>query len=346
MKVLFFSRLFWPHVGGVEKHVLEVATVLAERGHTVTVVCERHSEDLPQRDYIGKILIYRIPVGRSYWFKKFRIWWWLLKNRKLMSQADVVHCHDVFFWFLPFHFLFPRKSVYTTFHGYEGRYPPSQRAILVRRLSAVLSKGNICVGDYIKKWYGTKADEVTYGGVNIKYPAFAKASAGKQNSKFKILFIGRLEKDTGINTYLNAIKLLRKKKTPFAFAICGDGPLREKAEKFGKVYGFVGDLGSYLDDADIIFTSSYLSILEALFHRKAVIAAYENPLKEDYLRMAPFADTICILAGSKKVSENVASLIKNAKVREEVADKAYRWVISQSWSKVADVYESLWGMKL
>lgn len=40
MKILFFARLFYPHIGGVEKHLFEISTRLTAMGHEVTIVTE------------------------------------------------------------------------------------------------------------------------------------------------------------------------------------------------------------------------------------------------------------------------------------------------------------------
>ena len=93
------------------------------------------------------------------------------QNRSLIKEADVIHAHDVYFWYFPFRFLFPFKKSFVTFHGYES-YPIRKKAIMVRKLSEYLANGNIIVGDFIKKWYGTTPNYVIYGGVeisNIKY---------------------------------------------------------------------------------------------------------------------------------------------------------------------------------
>jgi len=37
------------------------------------------------------------------------------KNRQLLQNADIIHCHDVFYWYLPFRFLYPHKPVFTPF---------------------------------------------------------------------------------------------------------------------------------------------------------------------------------------------------------------------------------------
>ncbi len=224
MTILFFARLFYPHIGGVETHVLEVGDRLVKQGHKIILVTEKFSDDslrdwqsnynsanhAGEKDNIAARIasweIHRIPVGTSERNKKWKIWWWLWQHRSLMQQADVIHCHDVFFWFFPFRYLYRHKPVFTTFHGYETKFPPEKRAITIRRWSEELSWGNICVGDFIKKWYGTHPDFVTYGGVDLqaaneqqsKMQKVGKAVDTKKIRKKKIIivFVGRLAADS------------------------------------------------------------------------------------------------------------------------------------------------------
>ncbi|KKU73911.1 MAG: hypothetical protein UX99_C0026G0001, partial [Candidatus Amesbacteria bacterium GW2011_GWB1_47_26] len=46
MKVLMMTRLYWPHVGGVEKHVEKITEILKKK-HQITIVCEKHDPKLP-----------------------------------------------------------------------------------------------------------------------------------------------------------------------------------------------------------------------------------------------------------------------------------------------------------
>ena len=112
MKILFFTRRFWPSIGGVEKHCLEVGRVLIKEGNEVMVVTESSKQQVVSSKECERkdgIIIYRIPVTAGERLKKFQIWRWLWTNRKLIEEADIVHCHDVFFWYLPFRFLYPKK---------------------------------------------------------------------------------------------------------------------------------------------------------------------------------------------------------------------------------------------
>ncbi len=380
MKILFLIRLFWPHGGGVERHVLEVGKRLVEKGHKVTVVTEEVpiSKSPPSRSPFGHlggaestkyqtkaqsaksvgsvfgIDIVRHNFGREDWFKKFRIWVWLWQNRYLIQQADVVHAHDVFFWYLPFRFLYSRKPVYTTFHGYETKFPPAKKAIFVRKLSEKLSFGNICVGDFIEKWYGTKPTYVTYGGVDV-HLGRAMASQAQPvtirgaGKKLNIVFIGRLEEDIGIQIYLRVLDELKKRDIPFEITFLGDGNYKHEASKYGEVttrhYNDTYHYSELLGNASIIFASSYLSILSVMAQKRLVVAVYDNPLKEDYLEMAPFAKWIVVGNSPQKLAEKITYFQKHNSEKDKLTSAGFNWVKEQTWNKVTDLYFSLWNIK-
>lgn len=336
MRVLFLSPYFFPHIGGVEKHALEVARKLTEKGFDVSVITQKTSFREKEEANIHGIKIYRIWSGRDDWFRKLRIWKELWKKRKLISKADLVHAHDVFFWYLPFRVVYPLKRVFVTFHGFEGKFPVSKKAIMIRKISEELSFGNICVGDYIKKWYGTKPIFTTYGGIEI--PKIKNRKIRKSNSKLRILFIGRLDPDTGVSVYVKALEVLKENGVEYELNVCGDGILKNKIGKFGKLNGFVKNLKPYIDNADIVLTSSYLSILESLLAKKAVFSTFDNPLKRDYLEMAPFSKFIVIESNPDRLALKIGdySKIGNNKL-------AYEWAKKQTWDKLANLYLRLFN---
>ncbi|MBI2031155.1 MAG: glycosyltransferase family 4 protein [Candidatus Levybacteria bacterium] len=361
MRVLFLSRLFYPHIGGVEKHVVEVSRRLIKLGHEVTVVTEILPQQFKiQNSKIEGITVLRVNAGRDGYFKKFRIWREIFKNRKLIQDADVVHAHDVFFWYLPFRFLYPSKKIFTTFHGYEGDKIPGFKAKLMHKIAEKLSHGNICVGEFLKKWYGTKPNYVTYGAVKI--PKFKLQITNKfqiQNSrprqdfggqaKQKILFLGRLEEETGIMEYLKALRLLKEKNYKFEVTVLGDGSLFKKAEKFSKKHkikaffkGFVPNIDPYLKKSDFIFTSRYLGILEALSFQKLIFAAYNNEIKKDYLQMAPFAKYISISPNYRILYDQINYYLRHEKKRNQMIDQGFEWVKNETWKKMAEAYLKLW----
>jgi len=359
MTILFFSRLFYPHIGGVEKHVLEISKILVEKGYSVTVLTEKFERGLLDTDEIDGIKILRIDNGKDNWSKKFRVWKNILRNINLIKEADIIHIHDVFFWYMPFKIIFPLKKVFVTFHGYEGNKIPGFKSKLMHKIAEKLSKGNICVGDFLKKWYGTRPDYVTYGAVevsSIKYPSFVKSSIKYKvlsinKNRLKFLFIGRLEEETGIMEYLKALKILKGKKYKFEITILGDGSLKKKAQDFCLVnqigahfMGFVKDVNQYINNSDFVFTSRYLGILESLAFKKFIFTHYNNSIKKDYLEMAPFAKYISISKNYKELSDEIEHFLKKESEKNLMISKGYDWVGDQTWEKMIDLYLKLWNV--
>lgn len=356
MTIVFLARRFYPQIGGVEKHVLEIGIRLVKKGHKVIVIVELEkntngsdyhstSKSATLAGKVEGIEIYRINAGKDDWFKKFRIWKELWRLRKLIASADVVHCHDVFFWYLPFRFLFLFKKVYTTFHGYEGNSIPTRKAIIMHKLAEKLSRGNICIGKFLEKWYGTKATYISYGAVETPDPK-------KQSNidKNLIVFLGRLEKETGIMEYLKAFNKLSKTHKDLRLEVLGDGSLMVEAKEYvvsnhlsGNFRGFIKNTAKYIERASFVFVSGYLGILEAMMSKKYVLAVYNNKIREDYLRMTPFSDCISMSPNSDEIYEELERCLLNEKQMNEKINKAYEWVKDKTWDSLVNVYLKLWS---
>ncbi len=330
MKVIFLSRRFAPEIGGVEKHVYEISKVLIKKGYEITVITESPGNF---NEYEG-IKIIRIPKTSEGWLKKFDIWKWIILNYKLFNGVHIIHAHDVYFWYLPLKLIFLSKKSFITFHGYES-YPISKKAILIRKISEHLANGNIIVGDFIKKWYFTKPDYVIYGGTDI--PKEVK----KVKNKNSAVFIGRLDYHTGISGYVKAYEIVKKEIPNFKLEIVGDGLYRNKFKKY-KLIGATISSDKYLEENSFAFVSRYLSILEALARKRLVFALYDNPVKEDYLRMAPYAKFIVIENSPEELARKVLYYLENPREAELLASKGHAWVKDKTWESVAEIYIKLW----
>jgi glycosyltransferase involved in cell wall biosynthesis len=96
-------------------------------------------------------------------------------------------------------------------------------------------------------------------------------------ARLNILFVGRLEYDTGVKNFLEWLDGLRDYKVVFV----GDGSLRSKCEVYGTVHGFI-DSASFYRKADVCVPAGYLSYIEALKHRCRIKVFPNNQLKKDY----------------------------------------------------------------
>jgi len=61
MRVLFWTELFWPRIGGAEIFSSKLVCSLRDRGHELIVVTRRDSDDLPAQDEYEGIPVYRFP---------------------------------------------------------------------------------------------------------------------------------------------------------------------------------------------------------------------------------------------------------------------------------------------
>ncbi len=336
MKIVFLTKYYSPNVGGVEKHVCKLTQELKNRGHSVTVVT---SQILPQIQPTqnSKQTILRIPY--QYLDNKIATWKWIIEHKQLFSQANIIHIHDVFWWYLPLRFIFPYKPIYTTFHGWEGIYPPARKAIVWRKLAEKLSRGNICVGYFISHWYKTKPNLVTYGATD------QKALPLNPKNNLRILVLGRLSPDNDIEVVVTALKQLKMVIPNIKVAFVGDGPLGIKASQVGKVLGFKSDVTFYLKNHNWVITSSYLSIADSLAANRYVFSTFSNPLKKDYLTGHPCSEFFSINSSSDELFASIKSAVQKPTSTEKKLRLAHQWTTKQTWKKLTDQYLKLWGIK-
>lgn len=310
MRIIFFSHYFFPHTGGVEKHVLLLSKKLIAEGHKVYILTYRFNNKLKTKEIINGIKIIRFTYPKKKLLGLFSIWSYLWRNRNLVKGIDVVHIHDVFIWYLPFRFLFPTKKVFLTIHGLEWGNPFSWSGMLQKKIAIKLSSGTIGIGKFLEKYIGVKFDVISYGAVEIlKY--------SNRKTKDTILFLGRLDKDTGVLKFLNWLDKNKKLKVNFA----GDGKLKRKCAKYGKVYGFVNP-EKLLARTEFVVPGGYLACLEAFSYKCKVKIFWQDNLKKDYWQLSP-----------------MYKLIKDGNVK-----KAFNWVKKQNWDKLTKEYTKLWNI--
>jgi glycosyltransferase involved in cell wall biosynthesis len=334
-KVLFLSRLAHPHIGGVERHVHELTRKLIARGYEVVVIAEQHDATLPLQEKASNFKMFRIP--KKYCGSKRGIWLWMFAHFYLFLTATVVHAHDVYWWYLPFRIVFFWIPSYTTFHGYEGSERPTKKAIRSRKISEFFSKGVICIGAWMKKWYGTHPQEISYGAGD-----FAPSPIPAQRSA---VFIGRLDYDTGILDYIQGVRLLKGRVT---LNIYGDGPLREQVEQaiagfpFLRYFGETRSVKQLLATHRYAFVSRYLGMIEAMQTGRMVFAHWNNPIKRDYLLSFPASHMMSIFRTGRELASQLTYYMNRPDKELKHRQQARLWAKEQQWSTVANKYENLW----
>jgi glycosyltransferase involved in cell wall biosynthesis len=229
--------------------------------------------------------------------------------------------------------LYPRKSVYITFHGWEGIYPIPIKSLFQKKLGSIFCKKSIAVGKYLEKYNNIKADLITYNGVEVPQ----KTSLKKKNS---VVYVGRLEKNTGLEIMLQAFELLPNCKVDFY----GDGELRDECKKYGVVHGFVNNPEKFVAKAHFCLAGGYLACFEAFANKAQVFVCYQNQLRRDTFLFTPFRKYITLTSSPVELANKLQYYMKHNNQSKKITNEAYAWVKRYSWSKVINQYKRIWEL--
>jgi len=348
MKILFIAPNYLPHVGGVEKHIDKLVQELLKDKNSVTIVVPKFDNNYMSYEKSNALEIFRVRKKSNKLLNRVHSLFYLLKNFQLIKENNIIHFHDYStFWnfglFAYFFIKLTGKKVYITFHGWEGKIPLKKSVILKRKIIEKLVDANICIGHFIEKWYATKADIVSYGGVDTVLNL-------EDTEEKYLLFIGRLAEDTAIWNYIKTWEMMNNINKNNKFIICGDGVLREELEQYVEnkniinieFKGFVTDTQEYIKNANLIFTSGYLGILEAFSYKKNVISVYDNALKKDYLMMIPDYDNMMWVVDD--TTKNIIKVVEEALNNDDKKEIAYKYSLKHSWKNLKEDYYKLWKM--
>lgn len=257
MKLLIYSHVFAPSIGGVETFSMHLARGLAEGNHeskvTSLTVVTQTAEGKEKEAVRGPFRIVRKPGAKHLW--------------KLIGSADKILLAGPAL--LPLYFaLVRRKPVVVTHHGYQSICPngllfhlPSQgccpghfaagrylecvrcntpteetagsiRSLLltfVRRGLCWCANSNVAVSNHVARRVALAGEDVIRNGVPVMVAS--KRSTEISKAGFCFGYVGRLVTEKGVATLLDAARLLKARKCVFRLIIVGDGPEREPLQK-------------------------------------------------------------------------------------------------------------------
>jgi glycosyltransferase involved in cell wall biosynthesis len=349
MRIVFFVHRYWPAVGGVEKYVHELAKALLGKGHEVVVVAGSTADDFADRDNHEGVAIRRFPAHRS----PLRARWWLHRHAGLFRWADVIqvgNTHMLEYFWRCLGTSVDRRKVFLTRHGmsYIHPVPDWEKRRAVRSLE--LAAGVVHDGAYIEKWLGVPADVCPDQGLAPLAEALPRDPEPPPTSA---VYIGRIESDSGIRVYLDAVRILTVQEgRDFSFDVFGDGTLapelrrRAEAERLPvRFHGRVPGAQSRFATACFAFVDGRMAIQEAMARRRLVLAAYVNPLKRDYVCGESFSPYLIATDSASELARQVLAYADNADARRVAVERAFAFARTLSWDRTADAFLELWGSR-
>lgn len=351
--------------GGVQSHVLQLAEVMRERGHYVSVLAPS-SAHVKLPDYVvsgGRAL--PIPYNGSVARLRFGPATHRMVKRWLADgEFDVLHLHEPNAPSLSLLALMIADGpIVATFHTsttkslslsvFQGVLRPWNEKIM----------GRIAVSDLARRWQiealGSDAVQIP-NGVNVASLAGAPLLSGYPRSGKTVLFLGRFDEPRkGMSVLLNALPTLVDRFGEIELLIVGRGDEEDLREQAGELAGHLKFLGqvddaqkaSALRSADVYCApntggeSFGIVLVEAMAAGTAVVAsdldAFRRVLDGGRAgRLVPVEDPVAL-------AEALIAVLADDTVRADYVAAAAEVVRQYDWQVVADdillVYETVAG---
>ena len=347
--VAILARGYFPNIGGIERHVKEIATRLSSSMLVEVFTIdgkERYSCDLVDCVTVRRFRPRNSAFGIEVPPKE-------LYDALCESRPDIIHVHGL-------HTMLPAlaarastrldcKLVITT-HYHGSSADPARNLLLgiyKKRISKILAKCSLvaCVSEFEKslvlKDFGVDPQKtvVIPNGVEVEVQNPSQSPTGRD--AYRLLFVGRLEKYKNADKVIEALSLL-KNESRYCLTIVGDGPQRKALQKISETLGLGSsvEFKKNLSDSELaaeyrragilVLPSKYeshgISVAEALSYGSEAIVADSSALSEFVSQN--FAYGISLPVTPKKIAQAILHAQGHSDPRSPFR--------AQSWSTVAN----------
>jgi glycogen(starch) synthase len=301
-RILFWTELFWPYIGGVQILAAKTLPLLRRRGYEFAVITSHADRDLPDVDSYNGIPVYR-----------FRFWEALAaRNIDLLSDArhqvaDLKHAFKADL----IHINFTDPSVF--FHLQTAQVCPAPMLVSLR---VGLPKQSFASASLLKRTFTSAAwvtanSKALLAEAHELFPEISPMSSVIYNGldfpdisveplpleRPRLVCAGRLVSDKGFDVALAAMALLMERFPTLQMTIVGDGPARIQLQQqamdlgVGKAVTFTGwvdpgQIPTFMKSATIVIMPSRweeafgLVALEAALMARPVVATRVGGLPE------------------------------------------------------------------
>jgi len=307
-KIAIFSGFYLPFLGGVERYTNKLSAELVKIGYDVIIVTTNHN-GLPDYEKNDHIAIYRLP-SHNLFQNRYPMLKHNSKYRDLMvrldtEKVDYVLCNTRFQLTTLLGVKFAKRHRLKSIVIDHGSSHMSVSSRVLDFFGAIYEHGLTgLVKRYTKSFYGVskrssdwlghfgiKSSGEFYNAVDDNLYEKFKNTKSKFSDKVVISYAGRILREKGVDTLLEAFSALNSKNT--ILVIAGDGPiLADLKEKYSnKNIIFTGQLNH--DDMMRLFVTTDIfcypskypeglptAILEAGIMKSAIIATNRGGTKE------------------------------------------------------------------
>jgi N-acetyllactosaminide 3-alpha-galactosyltransferase len=246
MKIAMLVPFFYPHTGGTEKYVKDLAAALVLAGHEVTVISNNIPRDknAPPEEMMSGFKVIRLPAVNLFYYLPFT---WAF-SPKMLEGFDVVHIHGPAFSFIRSTAGRIKQPIVVTYHcdvtvseKFAGIPVPRWFTRTVELLHDLYSLYLLAKVQVIYNTTKTYADSspvlsriknVRHIPIGIFHDHIDEMQKKlgltlDKKRKNQILFLGRLAGNKGCDYLVQAMPAILKRFPDTKLIICGEGEEKE-----------------------------------------------------------------------------------------------------------------------
>ncbi len=361
-------------IGGISTHVYHLSRALVEKGTPVRVItCD--FPKAPAEEIIDGVSVSRVDSGRVP-ESNFLLWIYRLNSQMISKTTelleterfDLIHAHD---WVVGRAAVELKNRLglplISTIHATEigrggsldGEYRRKVRDI--ERLLVQQSDGIICCSNYmldhIQHVLGAVKTKIRVIPNGVEASRFNNGRqpqpipTGVSEDRKTILYVGRIVREKGIFTLLDAFEKLRKQGKDVSLVFAGEGPLKEdlakevlrrKLNDRVKLAGFVDEkkLVSLYNSSDAFVLPSHyepfgMVALEAMASRVPVVVSDVGGLSE--IVEDGITGVKVPAYNPSALAEGILRVLEDRELSEQLKENAYRAVQERyRWDMIAE----------
>ena len=351
MKFVDVNPYFYPFKGGIERRMHDTASLLAARGHDVTVLTGR-LPDTPSEERTPEG--YRILRLESRYLNVYNPPYITSKGVLEALEGLDADCVNYNYRWAPSYNKdlkrYDGRKVFT-YHNMWGEGTGIQARfseINDNHFRSVLDTFDriVCVSDFVR-------DDLTRRGIpeerTVTIPTgYECAPLVREPEGDFILSLGRMVATKGLDTLVRAMCDIDCR-----LVMCGKGPERRKLEKLAEKLGISDkvEFRGYVSEEEkehlmntcklfampSRFESFGLAAVELMSHGRPVVATNVNGLPETVGDGGVIVDP----DSPGQLSDAINGLLSDAKLRSDLGDRARRQAESYDWSNFIGLYEEV-----
>jgi glycosyltransferase involved in cell wall biosynthesis len=303
VRIVYWIENFWPHIGGIEVFTANLAPLMRERGHEVTVITSLTDERLSDRDTFKGVPVHRFPMTDALHSRDLdRI---LAVRRRVADlwsavDPDVGHVRYGFgpsVYFLPTAIRGARSPVMVTIPGFMDAAPTGPSTVVGNTLShsSWVTFTSEAVREHVLKLFPELATRSS-----VIYNGLAPPAVRPTPLPFGppvVLCAGRLSEEKGFDVAVRAFARAWRSHPEARLFVAGEGTERERLQSLAhelEIAGAVEFLGwispeevpDLLNRATVVVVPSRalegfgLVALEAALMKRPVVASRMGGLPE------------------------------------------------------------------